>query len=377
MSMLPLDFPPFPDRNEFDLHALLQPAREVGGDFYDYFFVSDDEICLVVGDVSGKGVPAALFMAVTKTMLKTSAKDDRSPASIFTRVNDELSADNPASMFVTMFLALVDVRTGEFRYCNAGHNPPYVLHQSKAFTCLNERHGPIIGAMPGIAYKEGRGQLTENDTLYIFTDGVTEAMDTDGNLYSENRLEEFFSRFSGETSKAIADASLQEIEKYALGAEQADDITVLAFRFMQSTGEIASHVLELTAAADLSEIQRVNDRVKSFCSEAGLPASISRKLAIIFDELLNNTISYGFKDEVEHEIEIRIEYAGGRLVVKVSDDGIPFNPFDQIGPDTTLSVEEREIGGLGVLLVKEMTTSQTYQRLRNRNIVTLTINTES
>jgi sigma-B regulation protein RsbU (phosphoserine phosphatase) len=376
MSMLPVEFPPFPDRNEFDLHAILEPAREVGGDFYDYFFVSDDELCLVVGDVSGKGVPAALFMAVAKTMLKTSAIDDPSPASIFTRVNDELSADNPASMFVTIFLALVNVRTGEFRYCNAGHNPPYLLQKSRSFTCLNQRHGPIIGAMPGIAYKESKGQLAQNDILYIFTDGVTEAMDADGNLFSERRLEEFFGRLDDATSKSIADASLQEVEEYALGTEQADDITILAFRFSRSKGEVAGHILELSVAPDLAEIQKVNDSVESFCGEAGLPASTAQKLGIILDELLNNSISYGFNDEVEHEIQIYIEYADGRVVVKVTDDGIPFNPFDQIGPNTTLSVDEREIGGLGILLVKEMTDSQAYQRQSNRNIVTLTINTE-
>jgi sigma-B regulation protein RsbU (phosphoserine phosphatase) len=376
MSMLPMEFPPFPDRSEFDLHALLKPAREVGGDFYDYFFVSDDEICLVVGDVSGKGVPAALFMAVTKTMLKTSALGDPSPASIFTRVNDELSADNPASMFVTMFLALVNVRTGEFRYSNAGHNPPYLIHKGKGFTCLNQRHGPIIGAMPGIAYKESDGQLVENDTLYIFTDGVTEAMDADGNLFSERRLEEFFGRQDDATSKSIADASLQEVEEYALGIEQADDITILAFRFSRSKIEVAGHILDLSVAPDLAQIRKVNDSVESFCGEAGLPASIAQKLGIILDELLNNTISYGFNDEVEHEIQIHIEYADERVVVKVSDDGVPFNPFDQIGPDTTLSVEERELGGLGILLVKEMTDSQAYQRQSNRNIITLTINTE-
>ena len=376
MSMVPAEFPPFPDRREFNLHALLKPAREVGGDFYDYFFVSDDEICLVVGDVSGKGVPAALFMAVTRTMLRTSAIDDPSPASIMTRVNDELSADNPASMFVTVLLALVNVRTGEFRYCNAGHNPPYVLHKSEPLTCLDSRHGPIIGAMPGIAFKEGRGQLADQDALYIFTDGVTEAMDIEGNLFSEHRLEAFLAGLGAETSKAITEASLREIEDYALGAEQADDITLLTFRFNKPRVEVASDVLELTAAADLAEISRVNDRVESFCAEAGLPPRISQKLGIILDELLNNTISYGFLDEAEHAIEIRIERADSRLVIRVSDDGIPFNPFDRVGPDTTLPLEEREIGGLGVLLVKEMTSSQAYQRLSNRNMVTLTINTE-
>ena len=170
---------------------------------------------------------------------------------------------------------------------------------------------------------------------------------------------------------------MKKIEEFALGAEQADDITILAFQFKQSQGDIASHVLELTLTAHLPEIQRINHSIESFCSEAGLPGSISQKLGIIFDDLLSNTISYGFDDDAEHEIQIHIEYVDGRVVVKVSDDGMPFNPFDQIGPDTTLSIEEREIGGLGILLVKEMTDSQAYQRLSNKNIVTFTLDTEN
>ena len=187
-------------------------------------------------------------------------------------------------------------------------------------------------------------------------------MDTDGNLYSDSRLEEFLGNVGSTSSRAIADASLQEIEDYAVGAEQADDITILAFQFKRSHQETTGHVLELTASADLGEITRINESIKSYCDEAGLPAEVSQKLGIIFDDSLNNTISYGFKDDAEHEIQIYIEYAEGQVAVKITDDGIPFNPFDQIGPDTTLSVEEREIGGLGILLVKEMTDKQAYQR---------------
>ena len=194
MSMLPVDFPPYPDRKEFSIHALLKPAREVGGDFYDFFFVSDDEICLVLGDVSGKGVPAALFMAVTKTMIKTQAADDSSPASIVTRVNEELSADNPACMFVTLFVAIVNVRSGELRFTNAGHNPPYILRHDGKLDCLDQRHGPIIGAVEGVAYREDQIEIGEKDTLLLFTDGVTEAMDTSNQLYSEARLEEFLKK---------------------------------------------------------------------------------------------------------------------------------------------------------------------------------------
>jgi sigma-B regulation protein RsbU (phosphoserine phosphatase) len=229
MSMLPLEFPAFPDRSEFALDALLEPAREVGGDFYDFFFIDEDRLCIVVGDVSGKGVPAALFMAVTKTMIKTRAIDDSSPASIVTRVNDELSADNPASMFVTLFIAIADVRSGEFRYANAGHNPPYLLRTDGKLECLDQRHGPIVGAVEGMTFAEDRGRLGKNDTLLIFTDGVTEAMDPSENIYSEARLEAFIKGQNVEPEH-LTKSILGDVERHADGADQADDITILAFR---------------------------------------------------------------------------------------------------------------------------------------------------
>jgi sigma-B regulation protein RsbU (phosphoserine phosphatase) len=229
MSMLPLEFPAFPDRSEFALDALLEPAREVGGDFYDFFFIDEDRLCIVVGDVSGKGVPAALFMAVTKTMIKTRAIDDSSPASIVTRVNDELSADNPASMFVTLFIAIADVRSGEFRYANAGHNPPYLLRTDGKLECLDQRHGPIVGAVEGMTFAEDRGRLGKNDTLLIFTDGVTEAMDPSENIYSEARLEAFIKGQNAEPEH-LTKSILGDVERHADGADQADDITILAFR---------------------------------------------------------------------------------------------------------------------------------------------------
>ena len=374
MSMLPQNDAPFPDRQEFELRAMLIPAREVGGDFYDYFFVNDNEICLIVGDVSGKGVPAALFMAVSKTMLKTSAMDDPSPASILTRVNDELSADNPACMFVTVFLAVANVRTGTVRYSNGGHNPPYLLHKNGALTCLDQRHGPILGATDGIAFKESTTEIKKGESIYIFTDGVTEAMDAGDQLYSEARLEKVLTQSGDALATELIQRSLDDVSAYASGAEQSDDITVLAFRLLHSPEKSLNPTLELSVGADLREIQKVNEAVDTFCANNQLPREISRKLGVILDELLTNAINYGFDDSEEHEIMIQIEVMDDRLLIKVSDDGIPFNPFDRISPDTTLSVDEREIGGLGVLLVTEMMDSHSYQRLLNRNIITLTIN---
>jgi len=376
MSMLPLEFPAFPDREEFNVHALLEPAREVGGDFYDFFFINDDEICLVVGDVSGKGVPAALFMAVTRTMIKTQAVDDPSPASIVTRVNEELSADNPASMFVTLFFAIANVKTGEVRFTNAGHNPPYILRQDRSLECLDQRHGPIIGAVEGVAFREDQVQLEAKDTLVIFTDGVTEAMDISQQLYSEPRLESCIGKSAGAPDQ-ITGEILHDVEAYAGEAEQADDITILAFRIELAPRKLEAENLHLVAATKLPEIERITTEFGQFADERGLAAAVSQKVSIVFDDLLSNIISYGFSDDEEHAINIDVSYLPGKLVITITDDGMPFNPFDQVGPDTSLSVEERDIGGLGVLLVKELMDEYQYQRHSNSNVVTLTLFLES
>ena len=376
MSMLPLEFPPYPERAEFSVHALLKPAREVGGDFYDFFFINDDEICLIVGDVSGKGVPAALFMAVTKTMIKTQAVDDPSPASIVTRVNEELSADNPSSMFVTLFFAIANVKTGEVRFTNAGHNPPYILRKDGSLECLNQRHGPIIAAVEGVAFREDKIQLDAMDTLVIFTDGVTEAMDISQQLYAEPRLEACIRKSDG-TPDQMTREILQDVEQYAGKAEQADDITILTFRIDQPPKKVVSHELHLVAKTELSEIERINTEFRQFAEERGLAAGVGQKVSIVFDDLLNNIISYGFSDDEAHQIDIDVLHLAEKLVISIKDGGMPFNPFDQIGPDVSLSIEERDIGGLGVLLVTELMDECQYQRHSNSNVVTLTLLLES
>ena len=181
MSMVPLTFPPFPNRKEISIYGSLEPAREIGGDFFDFFFIDDDRLCFCIGDVSGKGVPAALFMAVTKTLIKSRATDDPSTASVLTHANDELSRDNPNGMFVTLFIGVLDIRSGEFDYTNAGHNPPYLIRTDGPPEAMSDRHGPIVGAMKGMVYRKGTDVMLPGDILYMYTDGVTEEMDTDEN----------------------------------------------------------------------------------------------------------------------------------------------------------------------------------------------------
>jgi len=321
-------------------------------------------------------VPAALFMAVTKTMIKTQAVDDPSPASIITRVNDELSADNPQSMFVTLFIAIANVRSGEFRFTNAGHNPPYILRAGGSVECLDQRHGPIIGAVEGVAFKEDTGVLGKEETLVIFTDGVTEAMDPSDNLYTEARLETLLDDIGTEPEPLTA-GILSDVERHANGADQADDITILAYRMERQPDTHKAETLHLSAATDLADIDRINTAFQQFADEREMPPGVGQKVSIVFDELLNNIISYGFTDDEEHRIEIDVAYQPDELVITVTDDGIPFNPFDRVGPDTTLSIEERDIGGLGVLLVTELMDEYHYQRRPNSNVVTLTMHLQS
>jgi sigma-B regulation protein RsbU (phosphoserine phosphatase) len=373
MSMLPLEFPAFPDRDEFRVHALLEPAREVGGDFYDFFFVNPDEICLVVGDVSGKGVPAALFMAVTKTMIKTRAMDDPSPASIVTRVNDEMSEDNPSSMFITLFIAICNVRTGECRYTNAGHNPPYVLRGTGGLDCLNDRHGPIIGAMEGLAYREGQLRLNAADRLVVFTDGVTEAMDPGENLYSERRLESFLAGSGFPSIEELNGGIITSVEEFASGAEQADDITLLSFSLEKEPDRSELQATEIVIAAELSEIDRLNADLARFAKQHGAPAGHISKLNIAIDELINNIVNYGLKDGDDSDIRVRCSFGDDRLMVQIIDGAKPFNPFASLRADTTSSIDERQMGGLGRLLVVELMDHVDYERRRDKNVVTLTM----
>jgi sigma-B regulation protein RsbU (phosphoserine phosphatase) len=232
MSMIPLTFPVFEDRDEISVYATLVPAREVGGDFYDYYFVDDDHLCCVIGDVAGKGAGAALFMAVAKTLLKTSAMSGLSAAQIVTHVNEELSESNERSMFVTLFTVILNVRTGTLRYTNAGHNPPYVLRGDGTSVRLDTLHGPVVGAMGGLTYTESRMDLHPGDKLYLYTDGVTEAMDAEGALYTERRLLTSLESARRSEAKGMVTHTFESLNGFIGSAEQADDITIVAVDYL-------------------------------------------------------------------------------------------------------------------------------------------------
>ena len=231
MGMLPKDFPAFPDRDDFDLFASIIPAKEVGGDFYDFFLIDDDHLCFVIGDVSGKGVPAALFMAVTKTHVAASTIPGKEPSDILIRANYELCKENDQGMFCTIFYGILNTKTGEVRYSNGGHNPPYLVRADGSNEQLEGTEGIALGVMDGMDFGVNTFTLGKGEAIYLYTDGVNEAMDDGGNEYSYERLEEFLKRSKGQSTTDIVNGSLDDVKDFVKNAEQSDDITVLTVRY--------------------------------------------------------------------------------------------------------------------------------------------------
>ncbi|SLM32858.1 putative Protein serine/threonine phosphatase [Desulfamplus magnetovallimortis] len=230
LGILPKIFPPYPEKDAFTLHAYLEPAREVGGDLYDFFLLDEDHLCVSIGDVSDKGVPAALFMVITKTLIKTYSDSTRSASDIVTKINEVLSKDNPNCMFVTLLIGILNIRTGEMRYINAGHNPPLIKSGNETFY-QKGLSGPIAGAMEGIEYKELSLTLKKGDMLLFYTDGVTEAMNSEKKLFSDDRLKKLIESSDTVIPKDIIASVNRDLKNFTAGTAQSDDITMLALVF--------------------------------------------------------------------------------------------------------------------------------------------------
>lgn len=235
VSMLPSIFPAFPGRPEVDIHATMTPAKEVGGDFYDYFFVDDDHLMVVIADVSGKGVPAALFMVIAKTLIKNNALSGMAPSQVFTSTNDQLCENNGAGLFVTAWACLIEISTGRTVYVNAGHNPPVLRRKDGQFEYLRARPGFVLAGMEGIRYRQAEITLEPGDVLYLYTDGVTEATDAALTLYGEDRLLTSLNSIGDVTAQALLEKVTTDLTAFVNGAAQADDITMVGVRIISRT----------------------------------------------------------------------------------------------------------------------------------------------
>lgn len=235
-SMLPCIFPAFPNRREFDIYATMTPAKEVGGDFYDFFLVDDDHLAVVIADVSGKGVPAALFMVIAKTLIKDHTQSGKPPEEVFTEVNRQLCEANDENLFVTAWMGVLEISTGKLVYVNAGHNPPVIGRKNGETEFLRSRPGFVLAGLDFTKYRAGSLELMPGDLLYLYTDGVTEAMNTAQELYGEERLKRTLDANVSAAPEEIFKAVKKDLDDFVAEAPQIDDITMLAMRYLGREG---------------------------------------------------------------------------------------------------------------------------------------------
>jgi serine phosphatase RsbU (regulator of sigma subunit)/anti-sigma regulatory factor (Ser/Thr protein kinase) len=368
MSMLPKIFPPFPEHREFDIFAAIAPATEVGGDFYDFFFIDEDHLCFAVGDVSGKGVPASLFMAVTKTLFKAIASNGDTPGEILARLNTEICRDNDSCMFVTLFCGILNIHTGQVDYSNGAHNLPYYLHHA-GVSLLENTGGRALGVVEQTPYASGRMVLGPGEALLLYTDGVTEAMNPSETFYSDQRLERFLASNRGSALRQIIGDLVSDVRRFAGQAPQSDDITALALRYFGTTEKMRE--LEIKLNNKLSELERFNQTLTEFGQQHGLGPKVMHDLNLVLEEILTNIISYGYTDNREHEIRVNLSAQPGEVTAEVQDDGQPFNPLEAAEPNTTKPLEERTIGGLGIHLVRKLMDGVEYQRREGKNLLVM------
>jgi sigma-B regulation protein RsbU (phosphoserine phosphatase) len=371
MSMIPLTFPRFPEHKDIDVWACLRPAREVGGDFYDFFMIDERLFGFVVADVSGKGVPAALLMAVAKTLLKANAQATTSTARIIERTNNELSHNNPDCMFVTAFFSIIDTKTGVMTYTNAGHNPPFLMLPDGPVKPLNEVHGPMIGVMEGMTYEQAEVRLGVDDKLVLYTDGITEAFNANGQAFGDDRLPELLRRSGNLGTKYLVDTIVREVDEFSGDAEQSDDITVFCLRYVAWEEREDSARIELHLTNEIREIDRALMALNEFSDRYDLPQDVRNDVGVVLDDLLNNVITYAFEDQEDHLIEVTLAADKQRLIVTVSDDGVEFDPFLRSEPDIESDIEDRQVGGLGIHLVRNLMDDLSYRRIGGRNVTTL------
>ena len=234
--MLPNNFPAFPERSEFEIFASMDPAKEVGGDFYDFFMTDDDHLAMVIADVSGKGVPAALFMVIAKTLIKNRMQMGELPAQALMNVNNQLCEGNEAELFVTVWLALIDLETGHVIEANAGHEYPAIRRSGECFELVKTKHSPAVATFEGIKYRQDEFDLNPGDSLFVYTDGVTEATNSNNELFGEERLLTSINKNKDSVPVEILPELRKDIDEFVGTAPQFDDITMMGFKFFGTNG---------------------------------------------------------------------------------------------------------------------------------------------
>lgn len=367
-SALPNVFPAFPKRKDFDIYAVMDPAKEVGGDFYDFYITHDDTLNFLIADVSGKGIPAAMFMMRAKTELKSLTEADLPLNEVFTRGNAALCEGNDAGMFVTAWQGSVDLTTGMVRFANAGHNPPMVRHANGTFEYLKVRAGFVLAGFDSIKFKINELQLQPGDIIFLYTDGVTEATNADEQLYGEDRLLAAANSVQFTDMKSLCDLIKQDVDAFVGEAPQFDDITMVAFRYV-GTPEVPSIYFE---EAKLEDISAATEFVETELEKLDCPMKTVIQMNVAVDEIFSNIVRYGYpKGPGPVKLELIHREDPEAICLRFTDEGIPYNPLKKEDPDITLSAEDRSIGGLGIFMVKKTMDDMRYAYENDRNILTI------
>ncbi len=367
-SALPSVFPAFPKRKDLDIFALMNPAKEVGGDFYDFYLTHQDTLNFLVADVSGKGIPAAMFMMRAKTELKSLTEADMQICDVFTHGNAALCEGNDAGMFVTAWQGSIDLISGRLLYVNAGHNPPLVCRAGGKFEYLKSRVGFVLAGMDGVRYKTQELQLQPGDIVFLYTDGVTEATNANNELFGEQRLQEAINSRQFTDMQELCRSVKAEVDAFVAEAPQFDDITMVAFRYIGPASIPTIHFDE----AKLDDITTVTGFVEQELEKMDCPMKAVVQINIAIDELFSNIVRYGYPGKSGPVTGEVLEGEDPRSVsIRFTDEGIPYNPLTKSDPDVTLSAEERGIGGLGIYMVKKSMDDMKYKYENGQNILTI------
>ena len=363
-------------RDDVDIRGSLVPAREVGGDLYDYF-IRDEKLFFCIGDVSGKGAPSAMLMAVTHGLFRSASAHDSNPARIMDAINEVACQGNDTNMFVTMFVGVLDLPTGRLRYCDAGHDAPFIIRGErlevrgeKSATALEVNPHLPIGLFDDTKYTVQEISIQPDSLIFLYTDGLTEAKNAEHKLFGLERIQAVLNTCADNDSEEVLEKITQSVNGFVKLAEQSDDLTMLAIRYTPKHFE-STLTETLVLKNDVHEVTRFSSFIKSVTEKLGIETPLARKLRLAVEEAVVNVISYAYPEGTEGDVTIKIMSDGHTLRFQIIDTGVPFDPTKKEKADTTLSIEERQIGGLGIFLVRELMDTINYERVDGKNILTL------
>ena len=354
MAMLPKVFPPFMDRLDVNLYGVVQPAKEVGGDLYD-FYVRHNKLFFCVGDVSGKGVPAALVMAMTRSLFRSVTSHEEEPAEIVRKMNRAIVDQNAQNMFLTLFLGVLDCENGKLSYCNAGHNAP-VVKINDEWVMMDVKPNLPLGIEPDFVFQAQQMQLQYGDILFMYTDGLTEAENTRHELYGEERMMDMLKQdqMIGLSPRHMVETMQASVEAYRQGAQQSDDLTMLVVRYQTPALMMRNDIEQIPTLAEWLE-------------GVGIPEELNMPINLALEEIVSNVMLYAYPHSSGR---VMVEWTAP-MIFTITDSGIPFDPTQQKEADITLSAEERQIGGLGIHLVRQIMDEVQYERVEDKNVLTL------